>query len=435
MWISVFDIKRDVTNFAENFENSSFKKELLKFGDFKFEWKYGILSEFRFFYNERTIELRFLYSFSERRMELMMKDTSFEDIGVPKFEWVENGLRMSHEKIHDGFENIHQVLFSEFKKWMESIHLDCLLYVSRNGGIVPEKERFCIASNRDNEVMTYTGEESKKIISLMREFPIRYRMNDKENYYYTDLNRVFSGASFIVTYSFYPKPCVDIIYGDHEFCYQTDLLDMFTLKRCFSIDDIKEFHTWCDGFALDTKKAAEKLYNSLNIFPSESIDLEDDVVTIDGEYEFKIMPVASGFEFKYDVFSPNLNEATVDTVDEAILLCINDRNTILLLQEAGDELFDYVSGFKPTMIEHGTKSSSITGAAEMYGKKIDWKLSFQFERKTSNLTFGYYFSDTKTEEKEILTMEEAKDKLQNEIYQFIKRNRVRSVFSEKDNVV
>jgi len=437
MWISLFDIKRDVSSFGDKFEQSEMKKALAKFGNFTFEWNYGITSRFLFNFSGREITFRFFYSFKDRKMEVDIWDTGFEDIGQPKYGY-NDPYSFSRTKIHDGFEEIHVVMFNEFKKWLSSIELDCMIHLPRVGCIVPDEECFRLSSTRSMETFTYSGEESKQIVTLMKEIPVTHNVSDKSTISFTKIGKVFSGASIMVNYSFYPRPSVDFIYGDHEFCYQEDLLDVYTLKRCFSVQDIMEFYLWCEGFRANTKDAMEKLLDKVQEISSAEMDisLEDGSVFTGDLNEFTILPVVSNFDFKYDVFSANLDEATVDTVDEAMELCLLDLKTQYELRDAGKEIMDFVSTFQPEYISRQTTKSRVSSSMRLFGKAISWSISFQFETKTNKVSYHTQFDLFNTlQKKDVDGFVSAIEMLKKEIGTFVKQNRIRSVFEDKSKTM
>jgi len=407
MWMSVFSINEDVDNFVENYENSSFKQALEPFGEWTLKAKSGVSSTFTFQTENDIINFIFSYSFKERILTLRFDTPSQKE------------------------EAFYLTLFSEFKKWLVSIDQDCMIRLSTEHFILPATECVVFPSSQMELMYTFSGSDSKQIIELLKQVPSIHSQNTEDTVFYTALPRAFYGAEFLVRFGFYPKPNVAFIYSDGEYGYMKDeLLDYFSYKHCFTVEDIDALHQWLTQLNNDTEKTAKQLFSKMNEKKSSFLlEQNKQSVSINGISSCSILPTMKFFDFQYMVHSHGFERRMVSTKEEGIDVILNDLENAHLLYESNRRIRTYIDSFSPMNIKEGMLLCTATFKSDLFAQQLQYDFHYTYE-DDGDTTFFYRFQ--KTDSENFSSILEAEENLKKDIFQYIKEHRARSIFKEKE---
>jgi len=407
MWMSVFSINNDVDKFVENYKNSSFKQALKPFGDWELTATGGVSSTFTFQKGKDIMKFIFSYSFKERIMTVRF-DTLY-----PKEE------------------AFYVTLFTEFKKWLLSIEQDCLILLSTELFSLPDKECVVFPSSQMELMYTYSGNESQKLIELLKHIPSLSSQNTEDTVFYTALPRAFYGAEFLVRFGFYPKPNVAFIYSDGEYGYMKDeLLDYFSYKHCFTVEDIDAFHQWLIQLNNDTEETTKQLFTKMNEKKSSFLLKQNkQSVSINGISSCSIFPTMKFFDFQYMVHSHGFEQRMVSTKEEGINVILNDLENAHLLCESNRRIRTYLDSFSPMNIKEGMFLCTATFESDLFAQQLRYDFHYTYE-DDGDTYFFYRFQKTDSEKFSSIT--DAEENLKKDIFNFIKQHRARSIFKEKE---
>lgn len=399
MWCGMYDMKKAIRRLEEQFDESSFKQALSKFGDVTFRFLAFDVCRFCFTINGQDITLIFAMNFKDRHLYVQMRDS----IG------------------NDGLAN---VVYTEFKKWLAAHQVDCLIS-GHDLFFVPNDELFATKGEDGDVLLTYCGEESKQIISMIQQIPIFNCVDRNAIVFELAKQSIFRNSKFLVTFSYSPKPCLAFLLTSEPTYKKEDLIsNVYT--RCFTGKDIATFFDWYNEQLLETKKVEDDLLNRFqSLSPAVSVTREQyGAVVVDNRYSYRILPFVEEFEYKYIAEIKGLFSPTFTTKEAAIAACVSMHESLYHFHLYGKELQASLELFGDKTINNSSSRFDLHVTTTIYKEQVSFRLECIFD---DDLLVSYrctFNQDICT----YATLEEMKQCNDEQIEQFANKHRIRSLF-------
>lgn len=406
MWISLFEMKKDLVRLEETFATSRFKQSLEKYGEVSFKRSGTGFSHFNFTIDDRDITFYFSYFFKEREISFY-----FDENPIPSY--------------------IHQTIVSEFTHWLTSIGIDCFL-ITMDHNFFSDGNYFTEQYAGRTKYFSHTGPESKQLVTLMQQIPIRYNTAKHEHFYIIDRPSLLDNAELIASFSFYPTPCVDIIVGLSETRYNPEILQSFVFKRCTTTEDIQTFFTWNREMFAKKEEALRQLHHRLSSYEGITCVQESfGYLEIKGKphIRYGITLSFEDLEFKYRAKN-RLDDRCFSSLNEALdytAWVFEKEIAFITFQQ---ELLSFLSSYGDS--EHRNREKEFRLSMTLFGQPITIICDYFMDDEKDELVYRYVLNHQKHLFATASAMQQA---LLKEITHFIHLHRVRSIVEIKQEKV